>query len=165
MLSPDYIIGLTDGEGSFNICLRRRPAKSKPWNYKVECHYYIKMIESELPLLKEVCRAMGCGEIYFQKEKRKNHHNCYRFEVTGLKHIREKIIPFFKMHKLQSPNKRKDFGLFCRIVRMAEAKEHLKGNGWKKMQKLKGEMHNYTGKLHIRTRPVLEICTPGGNGK
>jgi len=165
MLSPDYIVGLTDGEGSFNIALRQRPAKSKLLNYKVECHYYIKMIESELPLLKEVCKFMGCGRIYFQKEKRKNHHNCYRFEVSALQPIREKVIPFFKRHKLQSPNKKKDFEIFCRLVKMAQDKKHLNENGWRKIQKLKAEMHSNTGKLHIRTRPVLETCSPGGNGK
>jgi len=149
MLSPEYIVGLTDGEGSFNVYLRQRPAKSKPCNYNVACHYYIKMIESELPLLKEVCRFMDCGKVYFQKEKRKNHHDCYRFEVSGLKQIREKVIPFFKRYKLQTPNKKRDFELFCQIVSMVEAKKHLNKNGWKKIQKLKEKMHNNTGKLHI----------------
>jgi hypothetical protein len=165
MLSPDYIVGITDGEGSFNICLRQRPTKSKAWNHKVECHYYIKMVKSEYPLLEEIRKTIGCGQLYFQKEKRKNHQDCYRFEVTGLKQIRERIIPFFQRHKLQSPNKRKDFELFCQIVGMAERKEHLSESGWLKMQKLKEAMHNNTGKLHIRARPVLETCTPGGNEK
>lgn len=56
MLSPDYIVGLTDGEGSFSIFLH--PPRGKRGEntkyYRVEYHYYLKLREDELPLLQEV---------------------------------------------------------------------------------------------------------------
>lgn len=54
MLSEDYIVGLTDGEGSFSVTLYSPKRYPQRRHYSVRCHYYIKLREDELPLLKEV---------------------------------------------------------------------------------------------------------------
>jgi hypothetical protein len=141
MLSAHYIVGLTDGEGSFNIVLRVRPAKSKPINYKVECHYYLKLVEDDLPLLKKVKESFGCGAIYTARDKRARHRNCYRFEISNLKDITEKVIPLFKKYPLQSVKRKRDFDLFCIIVGKVKTKQHLTERGWKEIEQLKGRMH------------------------
>ena len=53
-LSADYIVGLTDGEGSFTIYLNPPNKRHGSVNYRVQCRYYIKMREDELPLLEKV---------------------------------------------------------------------------------------------------------------
>ena len=101
MLSADYIVGLTDGEGSFTVYLRPPNKKYKAKNYRVVCHYYIKLREDDLPLLKKVKKFFNCDEIYLQRDKKPTHRDNYRFEVSNLNSLRKVIIPFFKKHPLR----------------------------------------------------------------
>ena len=71
VLSADYVVGLTDGEGSFTVYLLPPKKEHGSVSYRVQCRYYIKMREDELPLLEKVKTFWGCGKIYFQKEYRK----------------------------------------------------------------------------------------------
>ena len=43
MLSKEYIVGLTDGEGSFTVYLRPPSRKYQAKHWRVECHYYLKL--------------------------------------------------------------------------------------------------------------------------
>lgn len=141
MLSKHYIVGLVDGEGSFTLYIRTPKAEHQSKSWRVECHFYIKMGEQELPLLQEVKRFFGCGRISFQRDKRPNHRDCYRFEVSNLKEIKGVIIPFFKKNSLHSISHKNDFKLFCKIIDLVDKKVHQSENGIKKITKLKAQMH------------------------
>lgn len=138
MLSCDYIVGLTDGEGSF--CAYIRKPDKKTWNTRVECHFYIKMREDELPLLKKVKQFFACGRIDFQKESRVNQRDSYRFQISDIKNLKDKIIPFFRKNQLMSQRYR-DFKLFCRIVDMVYRKRHFTKRGITIIKKIKSQMH------------------------
>lgn len=139
MLSSDYLIGLTDGEGSFCVFIRK-PEKST-WKPRVECHFYIKMREDELPLLRKVRKSFGCGRISFQKEYRENQRDNYRYQVSNLQELNSVIVPFFRARYLHSAPRRKDFILFSRILRLVNDKKHKTDVGLAKIQKLKLQMH------------------------
>lgn len=145
MLSPDYIIGLTDGEGSFTAYLHppRKIGRYFTNHYRVECHYYIKLREDELPLLKEVKKFFNCGNIYLQKDKRENHRDCYRFEISSYEKIREVVIPFFQKYPLHGINRKNDFNLFCNIFKIVGNKnrESLTEKELEKIKTLKSQMH------------------------
>ena len=140
MLSTDYIVGLTDGEGSFTVYIRPPKKKGEAKHYRAECHYYLKLREDDLPLLKKVQQFFNCGRISFQKDNRPNHRNNYRFEMSNLKELRKVIIPFFQQHPLQS-KRIKDFNLFCKIVKLVLKKEHQTKRGLKRIQQWKLQMH------------------------
>ena len=146
MLSADYIVGLTDGEGSFTVYLHppRKIGKYNTKHYRAECHYYIKLREDELPLLKEVKKFFNCGNIYLQKEKRLNHRSCYRFEISSLQKIIEVVIPFFQKYRLHSVNRKRDFNLFCRILRILKNRngKSLVEKELEKIKMLKSQMHS-----------------------
>lgn len=154
MVSADYIVGLTDGEGCFYVNIQLKE-KLKWGNTVVKTHFYIKLREDHLELLKKVKQAFGCGGIYFQKEKRSNHSPCYRFEISSQKNIHEMLIPFFEKNPLHGP-KKKSFFYFKKIARLVLAKEHLTEKGLKKIRLLKERMNH-------GARPVREIRSPGGN--
>lgn len=139
-LSADYIVGLTDGEGSFTVYLNPPNKKHSSVNYRVQCRYYIKMREDELPLLEKVKDFWGCGKIYFQKEYRENQRDNYRFEIFNYNLLKNVVVPFFKEHKLEG-KRIKDFCLFCQILDLAIKKAHQTKEGLKKIKKLKGQMH------------------------
>jgi hypothetical protein len=154
VVTPEYIVGLTDGEGCFYVNLRKSPANGIGW---VETHFYIKVRIEDQPMLEKVRAALGCGGIYFQKENRPNHTPCCRYEVNSRKDIREVIIPLFTEYPLQS-EKYKDFLIFKQIAEMIDRKEHQTPDGFEKISQLKFQM-NY------RTRRVREIRSLGGNSK
>lgn len=155
MVSADYLVGLTDGEGCFYVGIRYPKEKHK--TPRVEPHFYIKLRGDDLALLEEVKKSFDCGAIYYQNEKRLNHSGCYRFEVNALRDLKEKLIPFFEEYPLHS-KKRKEFEIFKTIFQLVERLEHKTPQGLKKIEKLKSAMNH-------RTRWVREIRSPSGNGR
>ncbi|OGZ68463.1 MAG: hypothetical protein A3D44_00790 [Candidatus Staskawiczbacteria bacterium RIFCSPHIGHO2_02_FULL_42_22] len=141
-LSNDYVVGLVDGEGSFTAYVKN-PALHNPLTrrVKVEPRFYIKLIEKDKHILYELKKYFGCGNVYFQKDTRINHQNCYRFEVTNREDLEKIIIPFFTQHKLQFNSKQKDFKLFCEIMKKIKMGEHLTDSGLLKIYNLKQKMH------------------------
>ncbi len=112
--------------------------------FRIQMHFHIKMQEKDRPLLEKIKNTLQCGEVYFQKEARTNHCQCYRYTVYSQQDITDKIIPFFLKHPLQSPSKQKNFRLFCKIARLVEKGEHLTKKGIKKIQLLKLQMNKKT---------------------
>ncbi len=142
MLKPNYIIGLVDGEGSFTAYIQSPFSKKKrKRRVKAELRFYLKLNEKDKAVLYELKKFFGCGNVYFQKDKRKNHHNCYRYEIANRKELEKIIIPFFKRYRLRLPSKRKDFDIFCRIIQRMKKGEHLTKSGLKALYRLKQQMH------------------------
>lgn len=157
MISADYIVGLTDGEGCFYVNVRppdRRYQRSKTG---IETHFYIKLREDDRSVLEKIKNYFKCGAVYFQKEKRQNHAQCYRFEVHSQKDVHEVLIPFFDEHCLQS-EKRKNYLIFRKIAMMVKDDLHRRDEGLKKILQLKSRMNS-------GARSVREIRSPSGNAK
>ena len=141
-LTKDYIIGLVDGEGSFTafVCNLDRSTE-RVRRTRIEPRFYVKLIEKDKPILDALHDYFQCGSVYFQKDTRKNHQHCYRFEVFNRKELEEKIIPFFKENPLRFPSKRKDFKIFCDLMKRIKKGEHLTELGLKRIFVLKQKMH------------------------
>jgi len=142
MMTPEYIVGLVDGEGSFTVYIRN-PIKDNniKRRAKAEPRFYIKLIEKDKKILCDLKDYFGCGNVYLQKDKRANHQDCYRFEVAGRNDLNKVIIPFFLKHKLKFPSKQNDFNLFCRLMDKINSGDHLTENGLRTMRILKQKMH------------------------
>ncbi len=142
MVSAEYVVGLTDGEGCFYVNV---PTSSRyRAGAKVELSFYIKMQEQDRELLEQVKQQLGCGAVYFQKEKRRNHAQCYRYTVGSHRDIINIIIPFFKTYSLHSASKQRNFTLFCEIADLVKNKTHLTKRGVKKIRALKALMNQRT---------------------
>ena len=142
MLNPDYIVGLIDGEGSFTVYIRNPDGKKDAKRrVKAEPRFYIKLIEKDKDILYKLKDFFGCGNVYFQKDTRQNHQNCYRYEVTNRDELNKIIIPFFKKHHLRLMSKKKDFIIFCELTKRIKRGEHLTESGLKNLYKIKKEMH------------------------
>ena len=142
MLNPNYVTGLIDGEGSFTAYIRNPDLKKNvKRRVKAEPRFYLKLNEKDKDILYELKRFFNCGNVYFQRDRRKNHQNCYRYEVANRNDLEKIIIPFFKKHQLRLMSKRKDFKIFCQILRKIKRKEHLTRSGLKDLYQLKQKMH------------------------
>jgi len=141
-LSADYIVGLTDGEGCFHVNLVPLPAYTAGW--RVQLHFHLKLQAKDEALLWELKRALGCGNVYLQKETRANHAQCYRYTISAMRDIERVLIPFFVQHPLRTVTKQKNFQLFCTIARIVCRKEHLTLKGIEKIKRLKVQMNQRT---------------------
>ena len=141
-LSPEYIVGLVDGEGSFTVYIKdANNIISRERRVRVEPKFYIKLVEKDKAVLYTLQQFFGCGSVYFQKDHRLNHQDCYRYEVYRRDDLEKIIIPFFREHKLKFYSKQEDFKLFCEIMGMIKKGIHLNNKGLKKMFLIKQKMH------------------------
>ena len=139
IVSPEYVVGLTDGEGCFYVNVRQSLAYRA--GAVVQLHFHIKLNQRDKEVLQKVCNTLDCGEVYFQKEKRANHTQCYRFTVASHTAILEKIIPFFTQHPLQSVSKRENFAIFCKVANFVKNKKHLTKKGIEQIRRWKSLMN------------------------
>ncbi len=135
MIDKNYVLGLVDGEGSFNVRINGNINSNR--RAKVELKFSLKLRHQDKEILDELKNFFGCGNVYIQRDKRQNHTLCYRFEVQNRKEIFEKIIPFFEKNSPKIPSRKIDFELFKQIA------ELVKNNSddFAKMQMLKEQMH------------------------
>ena len=156
MVSADYIVGLTDGEGCFYVLIK--PPVNRNGGAMVQLNFFIKVQEQDKNMLEKVKNTLGCGAVYFQAEGRENHSQCYRYTVNTHTGILGVIIPFFRKHPLQSYSKSKNFELFCKIAKLVENGKHHSKLGLDQIRLLKSQMN-------LRTRVVRESRTLRGNAK
>ena len=142
IVSNEYIVGLTDGEGCFYVNIRKSSLYRMGFN--VQLHFHIKMQEKDKFLLEKVKNTLKCGAVYFQKEQRLNHCQCFRYSVSSHSDILKILIPFFRRYPLQSFSKQKNFKLFCKIAKLVQLKAHLTKDGLEKIKELKAEMNKKT---------------------
>ena len=138
MISEDYVVGLTDGEGCFYVCIR--PPYNKNGGAMVQLTFHIKMKAEDKPLLGKIKNILNCGNVYFQHETRPNHTQCYRYTVNSHRDVLGKIIPFFKKHPLKSA-KSKDFKIFCKIAELVHQGQHHTNKGIERIRQLKSQMN------------------------
>lgn len=136
----EYVAGLTDGEGCFyvNIHSFRKYPKAAP---QTQIHFYLKLRNDDLIILKQVKRFLGYGHIYYQKEKRSNHSPCYRYEVSNREEIK-KLIKFFDKFPLHSPKKIRDLDRIKQIIDIVNRQQHPNSKGLERIRKLKTAMHS-----------------------
>lgn len=154
MLSADYICGLVDGEGSFTVyVVPRKIPENRQRRVKVEARFMLKLQGGDLSLLEVLHDYFRCGRIYFQRDRRENHVDCYRYEVYRRDDNTNVIIPFFLQYELRCPTKIRDFQIFATIVAKLNNEDHLTEAGLEEIRNLKDCMHRGSpdaGNPHVR---------------
>ena len=151
MLEKEYVLGLVDGEGSFNVRVNRKKRRAK-----VELKFSLKLRHQDKEVLDELQKFFGCGKVYIQRDKRANHSLCYRFEVQNKKEIVEKIIPFFEQNCPKLPSRKRDFELFRQIVELSQNNSV----DLEKIEKLGSQMH---WGLAVYRKSVRAVGTPSNS--
>ena len=141
-INSNYIVGLVDGEGSFTVYVKDpNSSKKVKRRTKVEPRFFLKLNERDKKVLYELRKFFGVGNVYFQRDSRPNHSDCYRYEVSNRKDLNKTIIPFFVKNPLRLMTKARDFEIFCRIMKMISTGDHLTDSGLRKIYRIKQRMH------------------------
>jgi len=127
-----FLAGFVEGEGSFNVSLRRKT--DYKFNWQVVMSFNVSQKDPiqrsySLYLLQE---ELGCGIIKVRK-----FDNLYSFDTTNPKDIIQKVIPYFQKYQLFSDSKKKNFSLFCKIAKLMEKGQHKNLKGLRKILELR----------------------------
>ena len=98
MITPDYILGFTDGEGCFYVQIRT--------DHRIVLRYFITQRFDNKEVLDQIQNYFKVGYVHLKEQKwgkeyRRTRRPSYVFEVTKQDHIQNVIIPFFRKHKLR----------------------------------------------------------------
>lgn len=160
MLSPDYIVGLTDGEGCFLVQIRT--------DNRIVLRYFITQRFDNKGLLDKVFDYFKIGYVYRKFQGNDKKKMTFVFEVTKQDDIHNIIIPFFRNNLLQGV-KRESFERFARIAEIVKNRQDIRklsSNELSEVWHLKLSMNTLHNKLPtISTRLVPEIGSLGGNGR
>jgi hypothetical protein len=111
-----YISGFVDGEGSFNVSLRRNA------NYKIGWQIVLSfnVSQKDITMLNLIKDTLQCGII-----KRRRCDGLYSYDVTNPSDIVAKVLPFFDSNKFISKTKIFNYELFKEISFIASHKPLL----------------------------------------
>lgn len=159
ILPPDYVCGFVDGEGCFTIVISKH--KQKKLGLDARLHFEVELRDDDWEILYSIQETLDCGRIYHLNLDRYGWKPHVELKVSSVKQIREKLIPFFRMHPLRG-KKRLSFELFCEAADLFYRKEHLTEEGVKKLYAIREKMNGYN-KDQASAR-VRENRAPSGEG-
>ena len=133
MLNPQYIVGFVDGEGCFSITINKNSDRLP----EIRLIFEIELREDDEPILREIQKVLGCGNIYrLDYERYAKWRPHVKLKVSNFNDISQKIIPFFTRYPLQA-KKRLQFRQFCRVAELIKDKQHLTIEGVEQIRALK----------------------------
>lgn len=118
-----YLAGFTDGEGSFNVSLRRKDDHAMGWQVVLT----FNVSQKERHILAYYKRYLGCGR--FQERP----DGVYYYVVSNPRSILERVIPFFERFRFLSQRKQYNFAIFKKIANLVAKNQHLTTDGLKKI--------------------------------
>jgi hypothetical protein len=139
-----YLAGFTDGEGSFNLSVRRRSDYRSPWKTSL-CFNISQRDRVILALFK---RHLRCGTM------RQRWDGIWYYEVNNLHSILENVIPFFKHFGFLSSKKKRDFSKFVMLAELISQKKHLSKEGMEELLRISRDM-NDGGKRKYSDEEIL----------
>ena len=139
-LTPDYVVGVIDGEGYFSVSAGQDFSKTYK-SLRVRLVFGVKLKESDGQILYALQNFFGCGFIYRKVDERPTFSNCLEYQVRNYEDIKTKIIPFFQKYPLRFKSKRFTFERFKEIAIHFEAKDHLNDSGFLRMKALAKQLH------------------------
>jgi hypothetical protein len=139
-----YIAGFVDGEGSFNVPIRRSHDRGLP--YRVSLSFNVSQVGAEAPsLLRSV---FGTGTV------RGRGDGVFYFEVTKPEELEARVFPFFERFPLRLA-KRGDLAVFRQIATMVRSGRHLCVEGFIEVLALRAPM-NRGGKRRRTDEELIE---------
>jgi hypothetical protein len=146
----NWVAGFVDGEGSFNVPIRRLRGGALP--FRISLSFNVSQIGPNEPqLLRSV---FGVGTV------RGRGDGVYYFEVTTVAALVERVFPFFDRFPLRG-SKRHDLGLFREIAALIQLGRHLSPIGFDEILRVRAPMNR--GGKRRRSDDVLMAAVRSWN--
>jgi len=132
-----FLAGFVEGEGSFNVSLRRKADYKVSWQVVMS----FNVSQKDPTLLYLLQKELGCGIIKVRKID-----NLYSYDTTNPKDIIQKVIPYFQKYPVISISKQKNFAIFCAIAQLMDKGEHRNLIGLRKIIELRETINEGKGR-------------------
>jgi hypothetical protein len=139
-----YIAGFVDGEGSFNVPIRRSLDRGLP--FRVSLSFNVSQVGEEAPRLLQSVFGVGT--------RRGRGDGVWYFEVTKPEELAVRVFPFFDRFPLRLA-KCRDLDVFRQITAMVQAGQHLSVEGFIEVLALRAPM-NRGGKRRRTDEELIE---------
>lgn len=144
MVTADYIVGFTDGEGCFYVQIRT--------DHRIVLRYFITQRFDNKKVLVKIRNFFDVGYVHLKKQEwgkqyRRTRRPTYVFEVTKQNDIQHVIVPFFREHQLQGI-KKLSFAKFATIADLVRGRQNtrlLSKEELLQVRTLKKTMNNHFG--------------------
>lgn len=130
-ITDGWLRGFVSGEGNFMV--RIIESKTHKLGYQVGLRFRVTQHSKDRLLMESIKSYLNCGHISTRGE-------IIDYEVTTIKDIQEKIIPFFDKHTVLGV-KYEDFQDFKLATRIISCKEHLTEGGISNLREIKSKMN------------------------
>ena len=130
-----YLAGFADGEGSFNVSLRKKDY-SIGWQI---CPSF-NVSQRDRVILALFKRWFGCGTL------RERSDGVVYYEVTNIRSLHQKVVPFFRKFKFLSFSKKRNFRIFRSIIDIMVERKHLEEEGLKQILALREKLNEGRGR-------------------
>lgn len=130
-LESQWVVGFVDGEGCFHVGINPHPEMQT--GLQVLPEFTVVQHERDVQILYALKSFFGCGVV------RRNHDRRMAFRVRGIKHLKERVIPFFEAHPLKT-KKHIDFMRFREVVLLMARGEHLTPEGIERIREIAARM-------------------------
>ncbi len=132
----NYIAGFTDGEGSFNISIKKRLDYKESWKLTLS----FNISQKDRVILAWIKHILGCGTLRERKD------GVVYYEVTNITSLYDVIVPFFRKFGFRSAYKKNNFRIFSEIVEIMHKNEHLTKEGFRKILELREKINPGIGR-------------------
>jgi LAGLIDADG DNA endonuclease family protein len=139
-----FIAGFVDGEGSFNVPIRRSVDRGLP--FRVSLSFNVSQVGAEAPRLLQ--SVFGAGTV------RGRGDGVWYFEMTKPEELVVRAFPFFDRFPLRFA-KTIDLAIFRQITAMVQAGRHLSVDGFIEVLALRAPM-NRGGKRRRTDEELIE---------
>ena len=140
-LTPDYLVGLVDGEGYFSVSVFIDHSK----NYlsrRVKMVFGIDLNITDGKILYDIRDWFGCGDVRLKIDKRERFSHQLQYQISDRKLLKKVIIPFFKKHPLKLTKRKITFNKFVEMLELIENKVHLSEKGFVRVRNLAQQLHD-----------------------
>ena len=138
--------GFVEGEGSFNISLRRKADYKLGWQVVLS----FNVSQKDREILDIIQKELDCGIIKVRKID-----NLHSFDVTTPKDIIRKVIPYFQKYPILSETKSRNFSIFCEAASLMNKGEHKSLQGLKKILEVRERINE--GKGRTRKYGITDV--------
>ena len=141
----NFLAGFVEGEGSFNISLRRKADYKISWQVVLS----FNVSQRDPTLLYLLKQTLECGII------KKRFDGVHSFDVTTPRDVIDNVIPFFKEFPLRSKDKLHNFNLFVEAANLMKNGEHKTKDGLLKILMIREQIN--LGKGRTRKYSIFDV--------
>ncbi len=132
-----FLAGFVEGEGSFNISLRRKADYKVSWQVVMS----FNVSQKDPTLLHLLQQELGCGIIKVRKID-----NLYSLDITSPQDVIQQVIPYFQKYPVQSDSKKRNFSIFCEVAHLMDKGQHRNPIGLRKILELRETINEGKGR-------------------